>query len=375
MIREPKGLSMNMKTSTRGNARRRRMRLWATALAAGAVTAAICVGSALAGGRAGSAGDLGKVPSLKGKTIAYIQTSSVEYFLRSAQGAKAAVEALGGRVIILNSNYDPATELSNVRTAIARHVDGILLFSISQGTLASSARLAAQAHIPVADYYGYTPKVDKNLVGFWTGGNAYDIGVLDGQAMAKMLKRGDEVATVQGQLGRGDVEGYETGFKKVMAQAGIKVVAEPTSHWSRQQALARAQELLTKYPNLKGLFCHNDDTTVGCVQALKQAGKKPGQIKLVTENASPTGVQLLKQGWLQADVALPPPLESSIAVRAVAQIIAGQHVKYPIPCYTPIGLITPANVSRMPAEDSWIVTKKGTLKALVTPCANQKSIS
>ena len=108
------------------------------------------------------------MPSLKGKTIAYIQTGSVEYFLRSMQGAKAAVQALGGKFIAYNSNYDPATELANVRTAVAQHVDGILLFSISQGTLASSAKIAAQAGIPVADYYGYTPAMAKEPVAFWT---------------------------------------------------------------------------------------------------------------------------------------------------------------------------------------------------------------
>jgi ribose transport system substrate-binding protein len=317
---------------------------------------------------------LKRIPSLEGKTIAYIQTSSVEYFERSAQGAKAAVEALGGKLVIYNSKYDPATEVANVRTAIAKRVDGILLFSISQGTLASSARLAKEAGIPVANYYGYTPKVAKDLVGFWTGGNPYQIGVLDGKAMAALLKRGDEVAAVQGQLGRGEVEQYQAGFESQLEPKGIKVVAKPTSHWSRQEAFQRTQEILTKYPNLKGLYCHNDDTTVGCVQALKQAGKKPGDVKLVTENGSPTGLDLIKQGWLQANVTLPPPLESAMATRALAQMIGGQKVNYPVPCHTPISLVTKANVNRVPAQYSWIPSKEGAVKGLLTPCANQKNI-
>jgi ribose transport system substrate-binding protein len=313
----------------------------------------------------------GTVPSLQGKTIAYIQTGSVEYFLRSMQGAKAAVESLGGKLLVFNSNYDPATEIANVRTAIARGVDGILLFSISQGTLATSTRLAKQAGIPVADYYGYTPDVSKDLAQFWTGANAYDIGVLDGKAMAALLKPGDKVAAVQGQLGRGEVEDYQRGFESQVKKKGIVVVDKPTSHWSRKEAYARAQELLTKYPDLKGLYCHNDDTTVGCVQALKQAGKKPGQIKLVTLNGSPTGIGLIKAGWLQADVTQPPPLESALAVRALAQILAGQNVKYPVPCYTPISLVTKANVNNLPPVTTWIPTPKSTKLALQTPCANQ----
>jgi ribose transport system substrate-binding protein len=318
---------------------------------------------------------VGKIPSLEGKTIAYIQTGSVEYFQRSMQGAKAAVAALGGKVIVYNSNYEPATELANVRTAITRGVDGILLFSISRATLTTSARLAKQAGIPVADYYGYVPGLPKDLVQFWTGANAFDIGTLDGKAMAALLKKGDQVAAVQGQLGRGEVEDYQRGFEIQVKKKGIAVVEKPTSHWSRQEALDRARELLVKYPNLKGMYCHNDDTTVGCVQALRNAGKKPGAVKLVTLNGSPTGIALIKQGWLQADVTQPPPLESALAVRALAQIIGGVKVKYPVPCYTPISLMTKRNLASLPLVTTWIPSKASTVAALLTPCANQKKIS
>jgi len=335
------------------------------------IVGGIAAGSSLASSNRQTAA----IPSLKGKTIAYIQTGSVEYFLRSMQGAKAAVEALGGKIVVYNSNYKPDTEIANVRTAITKKVDGILLFSISQGTLTTSARLAHDAGIPVADYYGYTPAVKSLPVNFWTGAKPYDIGVLDGKAMAALLNKGDKVAAVQGQLGRGEVEDYERGFESQLKPKGIVVVAKPTSHWSRQEAIARAQELLTKYPDLKGLYCHNDDTTVGCVQALKRAGKKPGEVKMVTLNGSPTGIQLMKQGWLQADVTQPPPLESALAVRALAQVIAGKAPKFPVPCYTPISLIPPKTLAHLPLVTTWIPTAKSTAAALQTPCANQKSIT
>jgi ABC-type sugar transport system substrate-binding protein len=316
-----------------------------------------------------AASDLEKIPSLEGKTIAYIQTGSVEYFDSSMNGAKAAVEALGGNLVVYNSEFDPAKELDNVRTAITEGVDGILLFSVSRGALESSARLAKEAGIPVANYYGYVEGIDPELVDFWTGANPYDIGTLDGQAMAELLNEGDEVAAVQGVLGRGEVEEYQRGFEEQLQAKNITVVDKPTSNWSRQEALARARELLVKYPDLKGLYCHNDDTSVGCVNALKDAGKQPGDIKMVTLNGSPTGIQLMEEGWLQADVTQPPPLESALAVRALAQILGGVEVDYPVPCYTPISLITPDDLDDLSPLVSWEPTD--TELALVTPCANQ----
>jgi ribose transport system substrate-binding protein len=299
---------------------------------------------------ASAAGDSAALPapaSLSGKTIAYIQTGSLDYFDASRIGAEQAVKALGGKFVAFNSDYKPQTELSNVQDAVARGVDGILLFSISRGTLESSARLAKQANIPVVDYYGYTDGVDKGLVDGWVGSDAYLYGKIPGEEMAKALGdcAGCEVADVQGELGRGDVEGYHTGFKDAVTKAGLKLVASPTSHWSRQEAFARMQELLQKYPNLKGVYCHNDDTTVGCVQALRQAGKKPGDIKLVTENASPTGLQLVKDGWVQADVGSSPAEESTLAAHMLSLSIAGQQFTAPVPCNAPYTVVTKDNTA------------------------------
>lgn len=293
-----------------------------------------------------SGGELPPTPSLSGKTIAYIQTGSVDYFDASRIGAEQAVKALGGDFVAFNSDYKPQTELNNVQDAIARNVDGILLFSISRGTLESSARLAKQADIPVVDYYGYAPGVDKSLANAWVGSDAYLFGKVPGQEMVKALGHcpGCPVADIQGELGRGDVEGYHNGFKDVVTKQGLKLVASPTSHWSRQEAYARMQELLQKYPDLKGVYCHNDDTTVGCVQALKQAGKKPGDVKLVTENASPIGIQLVKQGWLQADIGASPAEESALATHLLSLSIAGKDFTAPVPCNAPYTVVTKNNL-------------------------------
>ena len=332
--------------------------------AAGATAAALSVGGANAAPAAA------KVPSLQGKTICYIQTASVEYFSQSRDGARLATQALGGKFITFNSLYQPPTELKNVQDCITRHVDGILLFSISKATLTSAARLAKRAGISVVDFYGYVPGTPKDLVNAWVGAHALNAGLLDGQAMVKALGKcaGCKVAQVQGQLGRGEVEDYARGFDQVTKKAGYVDVAKPTSHWSRKEAFDRMQEILSKYPDIKGVFCHNDDTMVGCVQALKQAGKKPGEVKLVTLNASSSGIDLLKQGWLQGDVGWSPSQEGAIATRLLAQAIAKQSVKVPVPCFTPLKLITPSNI---PQAVPWTPTLSLAKKWLYVPCENQ----
>jgi ribose transport system substrate-binding protein len=357
--------------------RARPSRLLTLCLAGLAIGGAACgdddpaVSAASSGGDQVTGSGLGTIPSLEGKTIAYIQTGSVEYFDRSMKGAKAAVEVLGGELLVYNSNYDPATELANVRTAVAKNVDGILLFSISKGTLQTSARVAKQASIPVAAFYAHVDGIDESLVAYWGQADPLEVGRLDGKAMAELLEEGDEVASVMGQLGRGEVEAYQAGFEENLEPAGIRLVAKPTADWDRQKALARTQELLVRFPDLKGLYCHNDDMAAGCIQALKQAGKRPGEIKVVTENGSDTGIELMRQGWLQANIALPPTLESALAVRALAQIIGGQDVEHPVPCYTPIQLFYPDEINELPPSASWTASPEGAREGLLATCANE----
>ena len=294
----------------------------------------------------------GSLPSLEGKKIAYIQTSSVEYFEQSKAGACGAVEALGGECIALNSNYEPETEVKNVQDAITQGVDGIMLFSISQATFESSSRLAEQAGIPIVDFYGWFEAEPEDAVAF-LGADAYQAGLLDGQGLVEALGECDgcPVAQVQGQLGRGEVEDYARGFEEVATEAGYKIVDKPTSHWSRQEALARMQELLQKYPDLAGVFCHNDDTAVGCIQAIRQAGKQAGDIKVVTLNGSSTGLDLLEQGWLQADVGWSPAEEGAMAARLLAEAVNGESNENPFPCHPPLTLLTPDNIAD---AESWV---------------------
>jgi ABC-type sugar transport system substrate-binding protein len=91
----------------------------------------------------------------------------------------------------------------------------------------------------------------------------------------------------------------------------------------------------------------------------------------VTLNASTAGILLLKQGWVQGDVGWSPSQEGAIATRLLSQAIAGQipaQVKVPVPCYTPLTLITASNI---PKATPWTPTPRLAKAWVYTPCENQ----
>ena len=69
------------------------------------------------------------------------------------------------------------------------------------------------------------------------------------------------------------------------------------------------EAFLKKYAGqIQGVFFHNDDMAIGAVEAIKAAGLKPGDLKMVSIDGTRGGFQLMIDGWLQADVECNPLL-------------------------------------------------------------------
>ena len=60
--------------------------------------------------------------------------------------------------------------------------------------------------------------------------------------------------------------------------------------------------------DFKALFIHNDDMGIGAIEALKAAGVKPGDVKIVSVDGTRGGFQAMVDGWFQADVECNPLL-------------------------------------------------------------------
>lgn len=296
---------------------------------------------------------------LAGKTIAYIQTDAYDYYIYGTKGAQIAIKQLGGKTRVYNSSGDPQKEIANVQDAITQKVNGIILFPLSLASEKSALRLAAKAKIPVVVLYGYNKALRTQAVSF----QQVDL-VKYGQAIGKAAKAQvptGKMAIITGLKGRGDAEAYAEGFRSGFADDS-RIVEELDGKWSRQEALKAAQDIITKHPDLKGLFVENEDMAAGAIAGL---GSKARQVKVFAMNGSPAGLQLLRKGKIAATVGLSPSAEAAMAVRSLADQLSGRPPSVKL-CNTPFAVNLPRKVVSVP----WPPTAKTIEKALRTPCAN-----
>ena len=219
---------------------------------------------------------------LEGKTVAYIQTGSLEYYEYSAEGAKTAIEALGGSADVLNSELDPQKELANVQDAITKQVDGIVLFPLSDASEKAEVKLAHDAGIPIS-IVGIIPlkEVQPDIAGD-AAVHFMDYAKVLGEAFAEVVPSG-QVAMITGLEGRQEVAEFKQAFAEGFGDSS-RIVEEVDGEYLRPKAFALTQDIMAKYPELKGLVVQNEDMAVGAVQAL---GSKISQVAVTSQNGSP----------------------------------------------------------------------------------------
>jgi len=90
----------------------------------------------------------------------------------------------------------------------------------------------------------------------------------------------------------------------------------------RAKALAVAEDILTAHPDLSGMFCSCEASTLGAVQATKNRGVA-GRVKIVGFDTSQTLLEDLEQGEIDSLVVQNPFRMGYLAVKTLVDHIRG----------------------------------------------------
>jgi ribose transport system substrate-binding protein len=257
--------------------------------------------------------------------VGYIAAGTEEYYACQQSGVEKKAKELGVNLVELNSGDSADKELSNMEDMISKQVDMILLMTTNGAAGQKALQLANKANIPVIlAGVAVQPGVGKaaSLIDF----DFIDMGRSAGEWVAKNVPEG-EVAIVEGLAGMNVAEPITQGFKeKLAANPKLTVVAAQPADWSRQKAQDITTNLLQAHPNLKVIYGHNDDMSLGIIKAV-QAANKQGQVIVVSNNASPEGVAAIKAGTLTGSVAqAPASAEGERSVQLAVDFLSGKQI-------------------------------------------------
>ena len=277
---------------------------------------------------ASSAASVAGAKTYKDMTLCFPQLGA-ESDWRTADTAsfKETAQTLGIKQLVFSdAQQKQENQISAVRACIQQKVDVIALPPVVEDGWDAVLTEAKNAKIPVI-IVDRSVSADKSLYAAHIGSDM----VLEGERAAaefnKMMPNGGAVLELSGTTGSGAAVGRAKGFRNKI-NSNIKILDSQTGNFTRAEAVPVMQAFLKKYKagtDFQGIFIHNDDMGIGAIEALKAAGVKPGDLKIVSVDGTRGGFQAMVDGWFQADVECNPLLGPQVFDMAL-KLMNGQPI-------------------------------------------------
>lgn len=133
--------------------------------------------------------------------------------------------------------------------------------------------------------------------------------------MEDMLNGEGAIVELEGTVGASAATQRKQGFDAYIAAncPGIEIVASQTGNFTRAEGKETMESFLKSYSNIQGVFCHNDDMALGAIEAIKEAGLKPGEdIIIIGCDGVKGAFEAMLAGEMNATVECTPILAQQI---------------------------------------------------------------
>ena len=263
---------------------------------------------------------------MSGKKIGLvISTLNNPFFVTLKEGAEEKANEVGAELIVLDSQNDPAKELSNVEDLITQGVDMILINPTDSDAVVNAIKSANAASIPVIT-------LDR-------GANAGDVvthiasdnvagGKMAGQFIIDTLGGKGNVVELEGIAGTSAARDRGQGFNDAIATSEIKVVANQVADFDRTKGLSVMENILQAQPEINAVFAHNDEMALGALKAIQASGR---DIIVVGFDATDDAVKAVQDGDMAATVAQQPALIGSLGIESAMKYLNGETLDAYIP--------------------------------------------
>ncbi|KAA2315025.1 ABC transporter substrate-binding protein [Pseudooceanicola sediminis] len=244
-------------------------------------------------------------------TIGFSQIGS-ESGWRAAETTvtKQQAEERGIDLKFADAQQKQENQIKAIRSFIAQGVDGILIAPVVATGWDEVLEEAKDADIPVVLMDRTVDAPDDLYLTAVTSDLVHE-GNVAGQWLVDEVAGADcRVVELQGTTGSSPAIDRKTGFEQALeGHDNLEIVRSQTGDFTRSQGKVVMESFLKAEggENICALYAHNDDMAVGAIQAIKEAGLKPGEdIKIVSIDAVPDAHLAIANGEMNATIELTP---------------------------------------------------------------------
>ena len=272
-----------------------------------------------------------------------LKTLASEYWGYVKDGCDQAAAELGIKVTVVGPGAESEIEqqVAMIEQQIGAGVDAIICAPNDAGAAANALQAALDQGIPVLS-------VDTNVgiagqtsfVGTMNDEAAYQGGLWAIDTLGTDIK----AVIIYGQEGDNTSNLRRSGYEKACQEKGVAVLSALSGQNTTDGATKTMEDMISSFGDqIDVVFCHNDDTAIGAMNACKNAGLS--DVTIVGFDGNASALDLIKAGddYVKATVAQQPTSMGYEVVMAAYKTLQGETVDEVIPA--PVKVIDASNVN------------------------------
>ncbi|MFO1452411.1 MAG: ABC transporter substrate-binding protein [Opitutaceae bacterium] len=241
---------------------------------------------------------------------------------------KTEAEKRGIELKFADGQGKQENQIRAIRSFVAQRVDAIVLAPIVETGWDPVLREAKRAGIPVILTDRTIQTADESLYACFIGSDFYEEGRMAADWLAKKVGGKGSIVELQGTPGSAPANERRRAFADALAKhPGLKIVDSQSGDFRRAGGKEVMEAFLKKHGrSITVVYAHNDDMALGAVQAIEEAGLKPGaDIVIVSIDAIKEAIQAVVDGKINCTVEC-NPLFGPKVYDTVAKLLAGKPI-------------------------------------------------
>lgn len=280
--------------------------------------------------QAGSSEGSKPTPTSDKKLVVGFSQIGAESDWRTAntESIRSEAEKRGIDLKFADAQQKQENQIKAIKSFIAQGVDVIAFAPVVETGWEPVLKEAKEAGIPVI-VSDRRPAVPDDLYVTFIGSDFVKEGEMAAEWLVENMKGNAKIAELTGTTGSAPANDRAKGFRNIIANhPGMEIVFSQTGDFTRAKG-KEVMEALLKSPTgkeIKALYAHNDDMALGAIQAIEEAGMKPGvDIIIVSIDGVKAAFEAMVAGKLNCTVEC-NPLLGPYLFDAIEKVVKGETV-------------------------------------------------
>jgi ABC-type sugar transport system substrate-binding protein len=267
----------------------------------------------------------------KDLTVGYAQLGS-ESEWRNANTAsiKETAEQLGVNLQFSDAQQKQENQIAAIRSFIQQKVDVIGVPPVVTTGWETVFKEAKDAGIPII-LVDRRADVPEDMYASYIGSDFVEEGRNAARTMVKIVDGKANIVELVGTVGSAPATDRAKGFREILKDyPDMKILDAQSGDFTRAGGKQVMEAFLKKYgKDITAVYGHNDDMAIGAIQAIEEAGMKPGtDIKIVSVDAVRGAFEAMVAGKLNATVECNPLLGPQFYEMALKAVCGEQLPKW-----------------------------------------------